>query len=85
VSICIESPPFHERFGQITEAELFQVIVGYSGAQRGGRLGQSEVILCDRNSEKHIFAFETFFNSYEALTLGYWLRQYRAPVGVTSQ
>jgi IrrE N-terminal-like domain len=80
---CIESPPFHERFGQVTEAELFQVVVGYSGAQQGGRLGQSEVILCDRNGEEHVFAFETFFNSHEALTLGYWLRPHHAPVIIT--
>lgn len=80
---CIESPPFCERFGRITEAELFKVIVGYSGAQRGGSLGESEIILCDRNGAEHVFAFETFFNGHEALTLGYWLRPHRAPVTVT--
>ncbi len=71
---CVESPLFRELFGQILESELFSVIVGYSGAQRGGKLGEAEVVLHDRNGERHVFAFETFFNSHEALTLGYWLR-----------
>lgn len=71
---CIESPAFQERFGQMTEMALFQITVGYSGAQRGGSLGESEVVLHDRNGTAHVFAFETFFNSHQALTLGYWLR-----------
>lgn len=71
---CIESPPFREQFGHVTEVALFQIVVRYSGAQRGGTLGVSEVILQDRNGVSHVFVFETFFNSHEALTLGYWLR-----------
>lgn len=70
---CVESPPFRERFGALTEADLFSSIVGYCGAQRGGSLGQSEIILPDRNGDLHLFSFETFFNSHEALTLGCWL------------
>jgi hypothetical protein len=70
---CVESPSFREQFGAMTEVELFNVIVGYSGAQRGGSLGQDEVVLGDRNGERHVFSFETFFNGHEALTLG-WLR-----------
>ncbi|SEF10952.1 protein of unknown function [Rhizobiales bacterium GAS191] len=75
---CVESPPFRERFGGITEPQLFDVIVGYSGSQRGGSLGKDEVILRDRNGERHVFAFESFFNGHEALTLGHWLRPYPA-------
>ena len=81
---CVESPLFRERFGQILESELFSVIVGYSGAQRGGKLGEAEVVLHDRNGERHVFAFETFFNSHEALTLGYWLRPQSTGVLVQS-
>ena len=79
---CVESPLFRERFGHITEIDLFSMIVGYSGAQRGGTLGQAEIILSDRNGERHVFAFETFFNSHEALTLGYWLRPHATGVRV---
>lgn len=79
---CIESPAFQERFGQMTEVALFQIIVGYSGRQRGGSLGVSEAVLRDRNGAGHVFVFETFFNSHEALTLGYWLRPHAAVVPV---
>ncbi|CAO4171722.1 ImmA/IrrE family metallo-endopeptidase [Methylorubrum populi] len=71
---CVESPSFRERFGSLPEPDLFQVIVSYCGAQSGGSLGQAEVLLSDRNGEPHVFAFDTFFNRHEALTLGFWLR-----------
>ena len=45
--------------------------MSYCGSQSGGSLGASGVYLWDANGERHIFAFETFFNRYEALTLGY--------------
>lgn len=77
---CVESPVFRDRFGQISEVELFSAILSYSGPQRGGTLGQAEIVLCDRNGDRHVFAFETFFNSHEALTLGYRLRRH-TPVG----
>lgn len=73
---CIESPPFQERFGGITEKDLFANIVDYCGPQSGGTLGQSELVLQDRDGELHLFEFETFFNRHEALTLGVWLRPY---------
>ncbi len=72
---CIESPPFRERFGVVPEAQLFAAIVSYCGAQGGGSLGEGEVVLRDRNGEAHVFAFETFFNRHQALTLGSWLRE----------
>ncbi|MDE2562828.1 MAG: ImmA/IrrE family metallo-endopeptidase [Sphingomonadales bacterium] len=70
----IQSPEFRERFGSITEQQLFSVVAAYCGSQSGGLLGQEEVMLLDRNGDRHLFAFETFFNRYEALTLGVWLR-----------
>ena len=71
---CVESPPFRERFGVLQEADLFQAIASYCGAQGGGGLGEAEIVLHDRNGDPHVFAFETFFNRHQALTLGYWLR-----------
>jgi hypothetical protein len=82
---CVESPPFRELFGHVTELDLFSPIVGYSGAQRGGTLGEAEIILDDRNGERHVFAFETFFNSHEALTLGYRLRPHSMGVRIQSR
>lgn len=70
----IQSPEFRERFGLITDQQLFAVAAGYSGSQSGGSLGQEEVSLLDMNGDRHLFWFETFFNRYEALTLGIWSR-----------
>lgn len=66
----IESGAFAERFGRVTAVQLFRHIVGYCGPQRGGGIGTSEVVLADSNGSDHVFHFETFFNRYEALTLG---------------
>lgn len=75
---CVESPPFRERFDS-SEIDLFEQIVGYCGAQRGGSLGRREVLLPDLNGDRHVFDFETFFNRHEALTLGSWLRPHSSP------
>ena len=79
---CVESPSYRDCFGTIGEADLFTTIASYCGAQSGGSLGQDEVVLRDRNGEAHVFAFETFFNRHEALTLGYWLRPWTTLVAV---
>jgi hypothetical protein len=79
---CVESSPFRERFGGLKETDLFAAIVGYCGSQGGGSLGQSEVILPDRNGDPHLFGFETFFNRHEALTLGLWLKPHTRGMAV---
>lgn len=71
---CVRSPSFARQFETLTEAALFRTIVTYCGPQRGGSLGQGEVILADVNGDPHLFHFETFFNRHEALTLGTWIR-----------
>lgn len=45
---------------------------GIIGSQCGGPLG--EVVLTDDNGDRHRFYFETFFNRYDALTLGLYLQ-----------
>jgi hypothetical protein len=79
---CVESPPFRQRFGVLREIDLFAAIAGYCGAQRGGSLGRSELLLQDINGDRHVFEFETFFNRHEALTLGLWSRSHGARVSV---
>lgn len=77
---CVPSPAFRAQFGRISEVALFQVTVGYCGRQRGGMLGQDEIVLTDDNGATHLFRFETFFNGHEAITLGYWLRSHQVIV-----
>ena len=70
----IQSASFQARFGKITEIELFNVLGHYCGSQKGGMLGEAEMILTDNNGDLHRFYFETFYNSYDALTLGVYLK-----------
>lgn len=69
---CVQSPLFRANFGRLTDIDLFSIVTGYSGPQRGGTLGQAEITLVNDDGQKHLFDFETFFNGYEALTLGVW-------------
>ena len=74
-AVCtVQSPSFIHRFGAVTEIDLFRHIASYCGAQRGGRLGEAEILLMDTAKTRHLFHFETFSNRYEALTLGVWVR-----------
>jgi hypothetical protein len=78
---CVQSPSFALRFGHLTEVQLFQSIARYCGAQRGGSLGADEIALEDTSGERHLFHFETFFNRYDALTLGVWQRPAAIVIG----
>jgi hypothetical protein len=69
---CIQSPLFRANFGRLSDVDLFGIVAGYSGPQRAGPLGEAEVRLVNDDGQRHIFNFETFFNGYEALTLGVW-------------
>ena len=70
----IQSPSFAARFSSMSEEEVFTAVSGYCGSQSGGPLGESELILTDDNGDQHRFYFETFFNRYDALTLGIYLK-----------
>ena len=70
----IRSPAFVRQFSDTVESKLFAQVAGYCGAQRGGLLGESGLVLTDRRGEAHSFQFATFFNSYDALTLGSYVR-----------
>lgn len=70
----IQSSAFAKRFSKLPESDLFEAVVGYCGSQNGGPLGNNELILADDNGDQHRFYFETFFNRYDALTLGVYCR-----------
>lgn len=71
----IRSPKFARSFSSVSEMELWKHIRCYCSGRKGGPLGESEITLIDDNGEAHDFHFETFFNSYDALTLGVYLRK----------
>ena len=78
----IESPSFRERFGIVTGVAAFEAIQGYASFARRGPLGEGDVVFVGRDGERHRFHMETFFNGYEALTLGTHRGPVRARVAV---
>jgi hypothetical protein len=64
----IRSPAFARRFSQVTEDNVFEAIQSYCAPRRGGPLGEAEIPIVDDANDVHIFSFETFFNTHDALT-----------------
>ena len=71
----IRSKAFWERFRGIAQRKIFESVALYSIDKRRGPIGSSDIFLEDDNGENHIFKFETFFNRYEALTLGVYRKK----------
>lgn len=65
----VRSRQFIARFDGVTG---MYVLRGLREICRGSRgpIGSGEMILYDVNGDEHIFRVESFFNSYDALTLG---------------
>ncbi|MBA4016206.1 MAG: DUF955 domain-containing protein [Pirellula sp.] len=82
---CVESERFRSEFGGTTETELFGVLQSYCGHQKGGKLGETEAILCDRNRVRHVFHFESFGNTYDVLTLAKRVREVTAKRFILAQ
>jgi len=70
----IRSAAFINRFSCISEIEVWNHLLSYCTAARGGPLGTAEVVMCDDNGDPHLFVLETFSNSHEALTIGTFVR-----------
>jgi len=73
----VQSNAFVARFGSPSEKTLFAKVATHCGAQQGGFIGEDDIVLQDLNGVDHLFHFETFFNRYDALTLGVYLRPLR--------
>ena len=71
----VGSRRFIQEFSKTTEVDLFGHVRGYCANKGGGPLGSAEVVLKDDLGKRHLFGFETFFNRYEALTLGVHRRE----------
>lgn len=67
----VRSPAFARHFKGIREDELFKHVAAYCKQDYwGGPLVEAELVLADDNGVRQRFRFETFFNHYDALTLG---------------
>lgn len=72
----IRSSKFARRFSNTSENNIWSHLQKYCSQAKGGPLGQAEVLLTDDNGEYQEFLFETFFNRYDALTLGVFQRKH---------
>ncbi|MEM7013681.1 MAG: ImmA/IrrE family metallo-endopeptidase [Verrucomicrobiota bacterium] len=70
----IPSAASHQKFDASEPNSIEDEIESYCFRRRGP-LGEGEVILNDREGNHHEFFFETFYNSYDALTLGIHVRR----------
>jgi hypothetical protein len=66
----IPSLAFDTRFDVPNLDVFIQSIRNYCRWGKRGPLGNGEIVLTDRNGRQHEFDFETFYNGYDALTLG---------------
>ncbi len=79
----IPSRAFGEAFDVPSMDQLSDVILRYCRGQRGP-IGDDLVPLTNRDGKKHEFRFETFFNGYDALTLGIHVRELSTVITATS-
>jgi len=66
----IPSLAFAHRFNVPSPDELIIAIQTYCRRNGRGHLGTGEILIEDRSGRRHAFDFETFFNGYDALTIG---------------
>ena len=74
VKYFIRSRLFSEQFSNIDELHLYSIVKSYCGIQRGGPLGTDNRILENNNGNNCMFCFYTFYNRYDALTFGYYMK-----------
>jgi hypothetical protein len=77
----ITSPSFASHFANVNDTHLYSIVERYCGYGRFA-LGDSEELLVDCRNEAYVFAMETIFNSYDALTLGVMVRKHQTSVPI---
>jgi Zn-dependent peptidase ImmA (M78 family) len=71
----VRSRAFAERFPGVSAMRVFETATCYCRTAKGGPLGQEEVAFDAVDKTSHVFRLETFYNRYEALTLGVHLAE----------
>ena len=78
----IPSVAFDQKFAVPDPDELIVSIRNYCRLSGRGHLGHGEIVMSDRSSRRHVFDFETFYNGYDALTIGVHRRELAVVVAV---
>lgn len=72
VEYLIRSRSFAQQFGNINETQIWQWLQGYCKNKTAGPLGRADLAVSDVNGTQHVFSFETFGTTHNALTLARW-------------
>lgn len=75
VDHLISSPTFYDQFQNTQEELLWNHLRSYCAYRAVGPLGTREVVLEDRNGDRHVFLMESFSIKYNVLTLGTYVRK----------
>jgi hypothetical protein len=78
----IPSLAFDQQFNVPNLDELIADIRSYCRRNGRGHLGQGEILIQDRFACRHVFDFETFYNGYDALTIGVHRQELRVTVAI---
>jgi hypothetical protein len=77
----IRSRAFRGFFPQVTADDVYRIVRGYVRFSKRGPCGERAYPLIDANGDRWEFAFQSFCNSYDLLTLGMAVRRMPAIVG----
>lgn len=78
----IRSPKFAQEFAEVKADGLFQEVRQQCRGRRGP-LGAGEFSVTDDRGDQHVFRFQSFYNGYDALTLGTWVSKRSTSVTVS--
>jgi len=70
VRYLIRSPRFAAEYARADGVTLFGQVASKCHGRRGP-IGDGELEIVDDRGDRHEFVFESFFNGYDALTLGW--------------
>lgn len=71
----VRSPRFAQEFRTANDKEIFSQIQSYCSYRKRHLIGAGEVVIKDDNGDNCLFECETFYNGYDALTLGVYTRK----------
>jgi hypothetical protein len=77
----IRSESFADRFSAVTAMQVFEVLGTFCYGVRGP-IGSDHILITDINNVKYVFAVESFYNSYDALTIGILQKVHAASAAV---
>lgn len=78
----IRSSGFAERFGNVTQSEVFAALTSLLGYRTKRPIGEGEVALIDVNHEEQIFFVSSFSNGYDLLSFGVYVRPLKGLVAL---